>query len=321
MAQADQQVQNASFPAVRADINDNLAALFSQSSGVSAPSATVAFQPWIDTSSSPAVWKVRNGTNTGWVTVGTIDSTTFAAGGVTPITSGGTGAITAAAALAALLPSQTGNSGKGLTTDGTTASWGIIAAGSSIQVFTATGTYTPTPGKTTFLVFATGGGGGSGALYSAIGSIGGGGGAGTAVRLYSTAEMGSSASITIGAGGTGGLYPGNVPQAGGTGGTTTFDPGGTGLTITGTGGGGSAGAGVNSGGVTDGQAGGGGSSTNSLLNVTGQRGGAPTRTGYSAGGTSFWAGVGGGGYGVFHTSAASSTGIAGTTGCVVVLEF
>lgn len=77
MAQADQVVQNASFPSVRADINDNLAALYSQSSGNSEPAATVAFQPWIDTSSSPAVWKIRNATNNGWITVGTIDATTF----------------------------------------------------------------------------------------------------------------------------------------------------------------------------------------------------------------------------------------------------
>lgn len=128
MAQADQQIQDATFPAVRADINDNLAALFSQSSGVSAPTVTKAYQPWIDTSSSPAVWKLRNGADTGWITIGTIDATTFAFGGLVPITNGGTGATTAAAALAALLPSQSGNAGKGLTTDGTTAGWNTIAS-------------------------------------------------------------------------------------------------------------------------------------------------------------------------------------------------
>jgi hypothetical protein len=123
MAQADQQVQNAAFPAFRTDVNDNLAALFSQSSGAIAPAVVVAYQPWIDTSSSPAVWKVRNGANTDWITIGTIDATTFALGGVTAVANGGTGSTTAAAALAALLPSQTGNASKGLTTDGTSASW------------------------------------------------------------------------------------------------------------------------------------------------------------------------------------------------------
>jgi len=126
MAQSDQSVQNATFPSVRADINDNLAALFSQSSGNSTPSVTVAFQPWVDTSSSPPVWKVRNGSNSAWITVGVLDPAGFNAGGITAIANGGTGAITAALALAALLPSQTGNAGKALVTDATTATWTTI---------------------------------------------------------------------------------------------------------------------------------------------------------------------------------------------------
>jgi phage-related tail fiber protein len=81
MAQSDQSVQNATFPSVRADINDNLAALFSQSSGNSAPSVTVAFQPWVDTSSSPPVWKVRNGSNSAWITVGVLDPAGFSVSG------------------------------------------------------------------------------------------------------------------------------------------------------------------------------------------------------------------------------------------------
>ena len=81
MAQSDQTVQNATFPSVRADINDNLAALYSQSSGNSAPAVTVAFQPWIDTSSSPPVWKVRNGSNSAWITVGVLDPAGFSSNG------------------------------------------------------------------------------------------------------------------------------------------------------------------------------------------------------------------------------------------------
>jgi hypothetical protein len=50
MAQADQTVENATFPTVRAEINSNLAALFSANSGNTAPSVTVAFQDWINTS-------------------------------------------------------------------------------------------------------------------------------------------------------------------------------------------------------------------------------------------------------------------------------
>jgi hypothetical protein len=37
MAQADQTIQNDTFPTVRADINNNLAALFSNSSGNAHP--------------------------------------------------------------------------------------------------------------------------------------------------------------------------------------------------------------------------------------------------------------------------------------------
>jgi phage-related tail fiber protein len=82
MAQSDQSVQNATFPSVRADINDNLAALFSQSSGNSAPSVTVAFQLWVDTSSSPPVWKVRNGSNSAWITIGVLDPAAFTPSGI-----------------------------------------------------------------------------------------------------------------------------------------------------------------------------------------------------------------------------------------------
>lgn len=58
---------------------------------------------------------------------GTLRPTTI----VTPISLGGTGQVTANAALNALLPSQTSNSGKYLTTNGTNSSWGTVAGGSS----------------------------------------------------------------------------------------------------------------------------------------------------------------------------------------------
>jgi hypothetical protein len=133
MAQSDQVVQNATFPSVRADINDNLAALYSQSSGNSAPTVTVAFQPWVDTSSSPPVWKVRNGSNSAWITVGVLDPAGFNAGGITAIANGGTGATTATAALAALLPSQSGNAGKALITSGSAATWtSLITLGTAV---------------------------------------------------------------------------------------------------------------------------------------------------------------------------------------------
>jgi len=316
MAQSDQSVQNATFPSVRADINDNLAALFSQSSGNSAPSVTVAFQPWVDTSSSPPVWKVRNGSNSAWITVGVLDPAGFNAGGVTAIANGGTGAITAALALAALLPSQGGNAGKALVTSGSAASWGTVASGASIQVFTASGTYTPTAGKTTFLAFVTGGGGGGLVDSGDGGDLGFGGGAGgTAARLYNTTELGASASITIGGGGAGvGYVDSAIAVLGGSGVNTTFDPIGTGLTITGYGGGGAqynAATASTSGWFAAGE---GGSALNSVIAIDGGGG----AKGIGGGGVSFFAGGRGRGGKGGNAGAASAN---GTAGVVFILEW
>ena len=84
MAQADQTVQNATFPTVRADINNNLAALFSDNSGNGAPTVTVAFQDWIDTSGADAVWKKRNAANNAWLTVATFLGSGLSLGGFPP---------------------------------------------------------------------------------------------------------------------------------------------------------------------------------------------------------------------------------------------
>jgi microcystin-dependent protein len=84
MAQADQTIQNATFPTVRADINNNLAALFTDSSGATAPTITVAFQDWIDTSGTDAVWKKRNAANSAWITIGTFAGAGLSLGGAVP---------------------------------------------------------------------------------------------------------------------------------------------------------------------------------------------------------------------------------------------
>lgn len=310
MAQSDQTVQNATFPAVRADINDNLAALYSQSSGASAPTVTVAFQPWVDTSVSPPLWKVRNAANTGWITIGELD-VEFATGGVTPISSGGTGEITASAAINALLPSQTGNAGKFLGTNGTAVSWLTTFSSITAQVFTSSGTYTPTAAKTSYLVFAVGGGGGGGAATSSA-KAGGGGSGGCGWRIYNNTELGADAVVTVGGGGAGGTGFGG----GGTGGTSSFNPAGTGLTVSGTGGSGSFGA-FNT--VTDGANGGG--STNGLTSWSGNpgfRGDSGQQFSYQGGMGGypvFW-GAGRGGYGGNNTN-----GSAGSGGAVVILEF
>jgi hypothetical protein len=63
------------------------------------------------------------------------DGTTLLAtnSSILPVTSGGTGQATANAAFNALAPSQTSNSGKYLTTDGTNASWATVSGGSGIN--------------------------------------------------------------------------------------------------------------------------------------------------------------------------------------------
>lgn len=64
-------------------------------------------------------------------------------GGIVPVVNGGTGASTAAGAINNLLPSQTGNNGKILTTDGSNVSWqtnGGVGTGTVTSVAVAAGT-------------------------------------------------------------------------------------------------------------------------------------------------------------------------------------
>ena len=339
MAQSDQTIQNAAFPTVRADINDNLAAIYSQNSGASAPSTTVAFQPWVDTSSSPPVWKIRNAANSAWITVGVLDSTNFQVGGVSPIANGGTGQTTAIAALNALLPSQSGHSGDFLKSDGTNVDFAGAATGVALQVFTSNTTYTPTSGKVGFLVLCQGGGGGAGGSEDRgsgyYGSSGGGAG-GCAIRVYNTTEIGANAAVTVGGGGSAGHLAGD----GSSGSNSTFNPAGTGATLTGGGGGGSTRFDTN---THYSAAGTGGGASGGQLDMSGQMGSLtqsnPTRwvkeetsetedDGYNesnsgmkaAGGASFFAGgAGSGGNGSW--SATDGTGGAGNAGVVMVLEF
>ena len=71
MAQADGIVANGSGSAVRADINNQLAAVFTTHSGATAPATTYAYQFWADTSASEL--KIRNSANDGWVTLRGLD--------------------------------------------------------------------------------------------------------------------------------------------------------------------------------------------------------------------------------------------------------
>ena len=91
----------------------------------------------------------------------------------------------------------------------------------STQVFTASGTYTPTPGMAFCIVRAIGGGGagaGGGGAGAGNVSMGAGGGAsGEGIGMYTAAQIGASKAVTIGAGG---VAASNT--AGGNGGTTSL---------------------------------------------------------------------------------------------------
>jgi hypothetical protein len=73
MATHDYIISNASGAAVRADLNNALAAIASNNSSATAPTTTYAYQWWADTGSSPAVMKLRNAANSAWITLFQLD--------------------------------------------------------------------------------------------------------------------------------------------------------------------------------------------------------------------------------------------------------
>jgi len=70
MAQSDQQIQNASGSSVRADLNNNFDALFSNNSGASEPAVTSAFMWFANTSNDEL--QIRNAADSAFITVGTL---------------------------------------------------------------------------------------------------------------------------------------------------------------------------------------------------------------------------------------------------------
>ena len=73
--QADLNVANQSGAGFRSDLNNQLLALGTLSSGGSAPSTTYAYQFWADTTAG--ILKLRNGANSAWISKGTLDGYTL----------------------------------------------------------------------------------------------------------------------------------------------------------------------------------------------------------------------------------------------------
>jgi hypothetical protein len=73
MATHDYVIANASGAAVRADLNNALAAIVSNNSNTTEPATTYAYMWWVDTTSGQL--KQRNAANDGWVTVRELDGT------------------------------------------------------------------------------------------------------------------------------------------------------------------------------------------------------------------------------------------------------
>lgn len=217
---------------------------------------------------------------------------------------------------------------------------GTVAArtfSTAIQVFSASGTYTPTTGMYYCQIEIVGGGGGSGGCAttnaSTFASSGGGGGGEYAAGMFSATTIGSSQTVTIGTAGTGGTAGQN---AGVTGGTTSV-----GALITAIGGTGASGSAANTSIITAGGAGGTGG-TGGSIRFAGQPGGYGTGSttaglllsGY--GGTSRFGGGAsssiaapntgqafgsGGGGGSNNLSLAARAGANGAAGYVVITEY
>jgi hypothetical protein len=107
----------------------NSATAAANSATAAANSATLAASYTPSQTGNAGKYLKTDGTNTSWdaIDINTADIT-----GTLPIANGGTGQTTVNAAFNALVPSQTSNSGKYLTTDGTNTSWATVSGSISV---------------------------------------------------------------------------------------------------------------------------------------------------------------------------------------------
>lgn len=197
----------------------------------------------------------------------------------------------------------------------------------NIQVFTGSGTYTPTPGMDYCIIECRGGGGAAGgASVNPLCVTAGGGQGGYARKFASAATIGASKSVTVGTGGTG-----NSASTGNGGGTTSV-----GAIVSASGGtGGASGIGAN----VPALGGQGGTGSSGDINLRGQAGtnactGATIANnmggvgGGEGGGQAGilttnvgQAGVNGGGGGGSGSSGSNQLGASGGDGYVIIVEF
>lgn len=188
---------------------------------------------------------------------------------------------------------------------------GTIWGGSSVEFFTANGTWTKKPGLKYVDVEGWGAGGG-GASVASNQEGGGGGGGSYNIKRIQASELGATEAVTIGQGGAGGALGSNP---GGAGNNTTF---GSLVTFYGGGGGGNGNAGEAGGGGGGGVTGAGGTSGAGVSGgggggVAGGNGGT---TGTAAGNSTFGGGGGGAGVLTFTNGGSSYYGGGGGGGCV-----
>jgi hypothetical protein len=307
MAQHDYVIDNQASASARADLNSLFQAIASQNSGATAPTTTYANQIWYDTATD--LLKMRNEANSGWITLGTVDQTNNVFNpNFLPATQAEAEAGTNN--VKGVTPLRVAQAIAALASAGTTV---------NIQVFTATGTYTPTAGYKWGIAFVTGGGGGTRGIGTTDDARGGAGGGGTAIGLLNLTTLGS-VTATVGAGGTAGAGSGTNGANGTSAGASTLSTltGGAGFSVTG----------ASSGGEV------GGSATGGILNISGGYGGSSfihpgtPMYSYGCGGASFYGGTGGnssaisfGAGGGGRATTGTTAGTSGMQGVIMIMEF